>query len=48
MEIDLKRTEEECHTGGPHGDKNICKSNEEEACIEEHSRDIKLCEKRMG
>ena len=41
-------TEEECDARNPHGEKDICEGHEEDACIEEHTRDIKLCEKRMG
>ncbi len=40
MKDALKRTEEGCDAGSPHGDKDICESNKEEAYIEEHPRDI--------
>ena len=39
--------EDGCDVVGPHGDKDVCESEKEETCIEEHPRDIKLCDKRM-
>ncbi len=32
---------------GPHGENDVCESEREETCIEEHPRDIKLFDKRM-
>ncbi len=48
MKDGLIKSEEGCDVVGPHGEKDICESNKEEACIEEHPRDIKLLDKRMG
>ncbi len=48
MKDGLIKSEEGCDVVGPHGEKDICESNKEEACIEEHPRDIKLFDKRMG
>ncbi len=48
MEGTLKKTEEGRDARNPHREKEICEGNEEEACIEECPRDIKLFDKRMG